>query len=623
MSAERPPQRASLASLQELPEYHIRTGSSGAISQQVEISPAYVIEWNTEVCQRRFLGTIDELHKEIDAGKSDHFERLFVIHGLPVDYVKALRSSLDIDPAFIEAHAGRRRYRPLRWRGEATFAHYEYPELVRGYNAAVAGEVEGGLFAPTLSSIDLLANPVIRSISDCEDTAAVFCHASLWITPRADVLLLDRPIWRDPSSPLRKARRAGSVTKPYQLRPGSSQEKRNSWEVRLAEGDELGSLEDVLQETLKDAKNIGDQLMDIVAELAYDHWLEFFELLTPHQQPVVHDGGSLYWQITQSLEQNFDVAKYIGRQSRQPDHAAAYPDWQALLSRTQRRIGLLPTILPKRPAVFSKRATKAAGSGHKKFSRESTAYGSSRSGAGKQQSSAYGSSESENQRSLDRVSYLGGILLPFSVVSGILSMDDDFAPGAQLFWVFWVVAIPLALITILIIYADGLRKAEVWVEVATEGVVAGLAPQAKPTPEEDDKGKRPSSQESQPPPPQNGRVWPQPRIAAAPGDIRRPITYSAGDDVVLDIPEAPDDEQAEIQEAVEEDVLETPEEPTMILERPTDGSRPRAWKKQQLGWYGACRSILGFKKPRRAADIPLGVVAYDRRPVRRTKSWMY
>lgn len=75
----------------------------------------------------------------------------------------------------------------------------------------------------------------------------------------------------------------------------------------------------------------------------------------------------------------------------------------------------------------------------------------------------------ENQRALDRVTYLGGILLPFSVVLGVLSMNEGFGPGRGLFWVFWVVAVPLAVVAILVIYADKLRLAEVWVAVPVDG----------------------------------------------------------------------------------------------------------------------------------------------------------
>lgn len=631
MASELQLPRASLQSVAaaavQQQHYHVRSGSSGGISQQVESAPAYVVDWDSESCERRFLGTADELRAEIDAGKKKKArsgtgdgggggERLFVVHGLPEDYVKALRASLDIDPAFIEAHAGRRRYRPLRWRRDATFAHYEYPELVRGYGAAALSRFRGLSAARlALGAVDFLDDPVIRSVSEDGDAAAVFCRASLWITARADVLLVDRPLWRDPASPLRKARRRVAVTKPYTLRPGSGSESigedgretshRNSWDVKLAEGEEIGSLEDVLQETLKDAADVGDGLMDIVSELAHDHWLDLFEVLAPYQLPAVHNGASLYWHVTQSLEQNLDVARYLARQKQQTRIGS--PDWETLLQRTQRRVELLSTLGAK--LSISKKTTKL--SGPRKFGRESTTGASGKSA----KKPVPGE---ENQRSLDRVSYLGGILLPFSIVSGILSMNEDFEPRGGLFWVFWAVSVPIAVLTMLVIYADIIRKAEVWVEVAADGVAHALA--AAPmsaavvpiTIGEEDKPPRPPSQQS------SGRM-----TGGGPGEVQtrimpHAVTYSAGDEVVIDILRADDHEQAV--DEVEDGLDEAPEEATMIVETPSGGGRPRAWRREQLGWYGACKAILGFRRPRDAADIPLGTPAGGGRRSRRQTS---
>lgn len=588
-------------------EFFVRPGSSwSGASQTVEASPCYVLEWNEEHCAHRFLNSVDELRAHVDAGKSDRVQRLFVIHGLPDGYVKALRSSLDIDPAFIEAHAGRRRYRPLRWRRDAKFAHYEYPELVSGLDKAVLTHFFEAVSLQGSSSIDLLGDPLVRAVSDLEDLAAVFCHASLWITDRADVLFLDRPVWRDAASPLRKARRSASVTKPYQMRPWSSDGKKPSWDVRLADGDEIASLEDVLQETLKDAAEIGDELISMIAELAYDQWLELFQVLTPHQQPKVQDGASLYWQITRSLEQNYDVGKYIGRHRFQVGDA--YPDWFALLLRTQRRIELLPTILPK--PLISRKPTKVW---DKKISRRNTLNSTARVSKQSNQSS------DDNQRSLDRVTYLGGFLLPFSIVSGVLSMNADYEPGSSRFWVFWALSSPLAILAILVIYADTLRKAEVWVEVATEGVVATVAPQlsTEPAQVEEEKDRPPGQVSTER---YGARLQSHGRFQNIVAESPEVVTYSAGEDVIIDI-EAPTAEATE--EALEE-VLEgeeEEEEPTMILERSSNGSTPRAWKKQQLGWYGACKVILGLKKPRQAKDIPLGLPAWDKQTKRKTQTY--
>lgn len=76
-------------------------------------------------------------------------------------------------------------------------------------------------------------------------------------------------------------------------------------------------------------------------------------------------------------------------------------------------------------------------------------------------------SKHASELALDRVTYLGAILLPVSVVSGMLSMNDSFQPGARLFWVFWAMSLPLIIFTVLVILIDEERVTEVWMFVPT------------------------------------------------------------------------------------------------------------------------------------------------------------
>ena len=47
-------------------------------------------------------------------------------------------------------------------------------------------------------------------------------------------------------------------------------------------------------------------------------------------------------------------------------------------------------------------------------------------------------------RSVGRLTYLATILVPFSVTAALFSMGGDFQAGQSLFWVFWVIATPIA-----------------------------------------------------------------------------------------------------------------------------------------------------------------------------------
>ena len=62
------------------------------------------------------------------------------------------------------------------------------------------------------------------------------------------------------------------------------------------------------------------------------------------------------------------------------------------------------------------------------------------------------------QQSLNRLAYLAGIFLPFSIVAAIFSMGQQFAAGMPLFYVYWVISLPLSLGVIATIYADNIRR---------------------------------------------------------------------------------------------------------------------------------------------------------------------
>ncbi|KAJ5710859.1 hypothetical protein N7488_005015 [Penicillium malachiteum] len=51
-----------------------------------------------------------------------------------------------------------------------------------------------------------------------------------------------------------------------------------------------------------------------------------------------------------------------------------------------------------------------------------------------------------------QLSIVGAIFFPITLVAAIFSMGDDYAPGAKKFWLPWVVAIPLVLILILMMW---------------------------------------------------------------------------------------------------------------------------------------------------------------------------
>ncbi|KAK0706427.1 hypothetical protein B0T26DRAFT_726517 [Lasiosphaeria miniovina] len=524
-------------------------------------------------------------------------------------------------------------------------------------------------------------------------------------------MFLDRPVWSsDPGSQLRKARRAtGAVTEPFSVSPRDTtvaSEKQTAkgddddeWDVLLSEGCQTASLEDTLVDALEhgifdvvERGVVGDEaggLQHVLSELAYDHWLELFEFLGLGIVSLFHrrrEQAACCWRMLESLERNADMAGFLERQQRsrelrtsldrgrvtdvaglQQGTGCLYTssDWKELASRVHERIALLVSS-PLKPDPSSlagsttrTRSSKTSASS-RKISRTNTmdasqqqqTDGSAVNNNNDRRSLLPRPSADENQRALDRVSYLGGILIPMPIVSGILSMGDTFGPYGDKFFVFWAAALPLSVLAVLIIYADTIRKAEVWVEIAAERVVPSSSPSSSSgdseVPVKFDfkehrkvtwqarKSKRPPSNDEPPVPERMApetlaelrmdydieeRIIDMPSARVAEGVDHFMTNVVTG--VTSDEDEGDEARPESIAVAppflrAATDELRPP--PPMILERPSDGSKPRAWKRQSLGWVGAVKSMVGAR-PRRGDDVPRGIAACEKPGRRKTRTY--
>jgi len=160
-------------------------------------------------------------------------------------------------------------------------------------------------------------------------------------------------------------------------------------------------------------------------------------------------------------------------------------------------------------------------------------------------------------------------------------MGDEFGPTGSKFWLFWAVAIPLSLLGILIIYADTVRKMEVWVEVKADevlGVGSGL----------------PSRDVSL-------AVVPHARVGIAADEEQG--------EAVMD--EKPGGAQSaaggggrRIGLVVDEEKMMRLEEGDVVIERLPEGDR--AWMMEELGWLGALKGVVWRRGKREAG--PVGII---------------
>lgn len=320
---------------------------------------------------------------------------------------------------------------------------------------------------------------------------------------------------------------------------------------------------------------------------------------------------SLEWQIMQALERNFDMAKNGMRSHSGTGTVQSFSvgpdDWGGLIQRLRTRVEIHAATC----SITHKKAGKTTG-GVPIHEQRVTYVPRHRPSEADAPSSPSVSSD-DNQRALDRVTYLGGVLLPFSVVSGVLSMNESFEPGQPLFWVFWVATVPLTLFTVLVIYADKLRQVEVWSEVSDHSG----------SDSEDEKGSTKSGGANKVQETEKGKRKPTPGFVIS--KYNRPqqpeaVTYSSGGDVAIDLgTPTPDilevtagspgpygeDRRADSDEDQDLEGTSSDEDTAEEVGVPVTAGEARyhpGWKKEQLGWKGAAMCILKMKKPLRVLD---------------------
>lgn len=175
-------------------------------------------------------------------------------------------------------------------------------------------------------------------------------------------------------------------------------------------------------------------LEEVLGELVFERWLMFLDCLA--DKDCTWRKERVLYPALQSLERNQDFVRWLGKHS-QVLTTPSHQDISDTLTRLHRHILLLPS--PQRPSSSSSEPSSSA-----------------------------------SDRALDRISYLGGLLLPITVVSSVLAIEGDYGPEGNNFWVFWVASAVASVVAIGLIHVDQVRGVEVWREVAEEFGIAGF-----------------------------------------------------------------------------------------------------------------------------------------------------
>ncbi|KAK8039261.1 hypothetical protein PG993_007672 [Apiospora rasikravindrae] len=534
---------------------------------RAESSRAYLMDLRVDGSSRRIIEGPEHLETEMRKRVINGSARLLVVHGLPVDYLELLREISWVEADVVDSMSRRR---PSRnpWKDEYVLC-YEYPEQMVGkrYDALVSSrDLNLRKSSPLL---DLLDGPPQYSIPESNCQVAI-CRATLRVCQEErHVLFLDRCLWRD-ASHLGKGVDGSFVTKPCACNNNAA----HGWDLDGAtRSEEEASLEHRIWEHLNKTRiwetpiSAGlipkaARLQACFAQCVYASWAELLESLT--LEGDMRKYMNLLQQIQRSLERNIDAEKAI------PGQKFTGPDWRELLERVERRVRLASQLSPA-AVIQMPTAASEQPPGIPPAAVEEVV-------GSKPKEEAPSPEAEENKRSLDRVAYLGGVLLPMTIVSGILAMGDTFGPTGDMFYVFWATAVPLTLLTLAIIYADSIRRVEVWIAEAQSTYDAQTAAAAAASGGLLGKMKK--------------KPLLQPGAAATP-DLEQAVPYSETVTIDYGVPET-------ATTRIGEPVTYMAEEP-VIAGQPGeqnggDGSVPLVWKKEELGWLGACKTILGIYK---------------------------
>ncbi|KAK6189289.1 hypothetical protein LQW54_013420 [Pestalotiopsis sp. IQ-011] len=557
------------------------TSEPETICPEIGRAPCYVVSASTGPPATYVPTSPDALRQELGdvSTLGTDSKYLVVVHGLPTAYAQVLSSELGMDPDFLRAVAARRRFKPKQGRqdhGPTTVVSFEYPLLLGSGCSGPLYDSNADYDDIYNQAGDEMEKPLVCPTSSSGSDGVVFCRVAAWQCEKKTVLFLDRP-WQDPSSSDRPENAAEMNTLVTQV-----------WECISSD-------------------ESSESLPSTIEAAVHEPWVEFLDTLQPGMDSTTGGAVSLACEVQRRLEANLTASSLSSGGGGGPGLQAydyARPNWQALLDRSERHrrlafdIASLRARLEAVPVLWPPETTEKP---RQPWYPDDT-------NSKPQQPPPMGAEE--NQRSLDRVSYLGGVLLPLSIVSGILSMGDTFGPGGDLFYVFWASGVPLTVLTLLVIYADSIRREVVYVQTShSRGQSSGSGPG-----DDDDDGKTGWNR--------MGRVGQDEPVVVTMPDLESgyppaadyseqiPISVSepaiAGSPVAsLSLPPA-QPAPAPVLEKVSSEPVATLQ-PRFGRKREKHHDHGGTWERRELGWMGAAMCMLRLSELKKQQRLPRAV----------------
>ncbi|KAM3070479.1 hypothetical protein ACMFMG_010302 [Clarireedia jacksonii] len=381
-----------------------------------DFSPAMatLVEHSNDSVFKRHFADIPEFKEHLcdSRSKEDRGAKLYMVSslGAGIEYLQHFAAHARVEAEVIESHFLRRRCRSSTVRRaigtlgdgrESRVFALDYPDVVVRDGGDRDGKIHGDESETGRFSLRIDNHRVV-----------VFCRVTLWASDDGSLLLL--------SDELLDGRRRHVENKSL-----SRHEAHILRSFRIA-SDPTTCLREQVLDAATTCKELNfNTLRDILSEFCMEHWTDFLD-----DYP---DPSTTFWtsdeilKMKDMLRANHRTEKFCFISQCQT-HATHLPltyqvrleDWSYLLETFNQR---LPNTTPLSSAAALTAET-----------------------------------DIRTQRCINRITYLGAILLPFSIVAAILTLEGEFAPGKSMFWVYWAVGVPISGLVVLIIYADGIRR---------------------------------------------------------------------------------------------------------------------------------------------------------------------
>ncbi|KAF7907787.1 uncharacterized protein EAF01_005373 [Botrytis porri] len=406
---------------------------------------------------RKFFTTPDELANHLKRAIPRHKGRkLYILEGLPIEYVQVLGLHFNIDVDIFDSHAMRKSgqlnkleflTRPGNEKQVRTFA-LDHPEIVANITPLPEAneEVVGDFMLPcqTIGISDESWNGI----------SVKLCHVTLACFPEKDgsetlLLLLENQSWARRGAQFQTASCHSILANALNSLPEGTQNWRPS-----RKHDPALTLADEIFKSLESPGRIlvWDDLTEILADIVLRQWKfalgEVIEHACASRLIPYHE----IHQICDLIESNIWTLDRTGAFWR-PRYDTRMEGFKRLLEQAKRYAELFVWGQVVEEGLETKAKTESGSDNEDDDDTSSPT--SSKSGVHIRGGETL---DLETRQSINRVTYLGGVLLPFSIIAAIFSMGGNFQPGGDQFFIFWVIAIPVCMLTTVLIYADSIRR---------------------------------------------------------------------------------------------------------------------------------------------------------------------